>query len=142
MIEELAKKVSHKYPFGVDDFFQQVIGSVILTAPFLFTEEVWTLASNMSVIQGLVMAGFSLAIGHGVLYVAHQERDWNSERKLFGVTFRYLSLMAVAFGTILVLIIVTGAHSTFNSGIIETVKAIALMSPFSVVGAATADSLI
>lgn len=142
MIRKAAKKVSSKYPFGIDDFFQQVIGSVILTAPFLFTEEVWTLSANMSVLQSSIMITASLLIGHGVLYVAHQERNWKSERKLFGVTVRYLSLMTVAFGTVGFMILLTSADQTFGSSFSETLRAVALMSPFSIIGAATADSLI
>ncbi|MFB6147812.1 MAG: DUF2391 family protein, partial [Candidatus Nanohaloarchaea archaeon] len=120
MLRKIAGKVSRKYPFGIDDFFQQVLGSVILTAPFLFTEEVWTLAAEMHPVQGLVMAVTSLIVGHGVLYVAHQERDWNTERKVSGLTFRYISLMGVAFGTVTALILVTGAPWVFETGFAGT----------------------
>jgi uncharacterized membrane protein len=142
MLRKTARKLSSRYPFGVDDFFQQVIGGVILTAPFIFTEEVWKIAANMSGVQSSIMAASSLLIGHGVLYIAHQERDWETERKLLGVTFRYISLMTVAFGTVTALILVTGADQTLGGSALQTASVVALISPFAVVGAATADSLI
>ncbi|MFB6190195.1 MAG: DUF2391 family protein [Candidatus Nanohaloarchaea archaeon] len=142
MLRKAAKTVSSRYPFGADDFLQQVIGGVLLTAPFIFTEEVWTIAANMSDVQSSIMVAASLLIGHGVLYIAHQERDWDTERKLIGVTYRYISLMAVAFGTVTTLILVTGADQTLGGSALQTVSVVALVSPFAVVGAATADSLI
>ncbi len=142
MLKELLEKASSKYPFGTDDFVQQVIGGALLTSPFLFTEEVWKIAANTSIFQSLVSVGMALALGHGILYVAHQERDWENERKIAGVTVRYISLMAVSFGTIVLMLAVSGATETFGAGIIQTLQVISLVSIFAVIGAATADSLI
>lgn len=138
----LRESFSEKYPFGLDDFFQQVLGSIILISPFIFTEEVWRLAENMSIFNDLMALAFTLAIGHGVLYEAKNERDWNRERKIFGVTLRYISLMTVAFGTIAFVVLISGAHEVFNSSISQTVSLVALTSIFSVIGAAVTDNLI
>lgn len=142
MIRQLLKKASSGYPFGKDDFFQQIVGSAVLTAPFLFTEEVWRLAGNMSSLQSALFIGITLVLGHGILYIAEMDRDWNRERKLFGFTLRYISLMGVSLGTIVVLVFMTSAPETFNAGWFHTFKTISLISVFSVLGAATADSLI
>lgn len=138
----LLDKISSGYPFGRDDVVQQALGSSILTAPFLFTEEVWTLASNISSLQASLLAGFALALGHGVLYVASGERDWGAERKFLGITWRYISLMAVSFGTIAGLIALTSPVETFGATLPQTLKTVAMVSVFSVVGAATADNLV
>ncbi len=142
MLKELVGKASAGYPFGVDDLVQQIIGSAILTAPFLFTEEVWRLADNASTLQASLLVLSALGLGHGVLYVAYQERDWDNERKIFGVTWRYISLMLVAFGTVGLMLSMTSAAETFNASLLQTFKVISLISVFAVAGAATADSLI
>ncbi|MFB6242066.1 MAG: DUF2391 domain-containing protein [Candidatus Nanosalina sp.] len=142
MLETLVEKASARYPFGIDDFFQQVLGSAILTAPFLFTEEVWRMADNLSPLKSGILVGSALLLGHGVLYIASQKRDWNEERKIFGVTWRYISLMAVSFGTVGALIWLTAPVETFDATMLQTAKVISMISVFAVIGAATADNLV
>ncbi|MFB6242451.1 MAG: DUF2391 domain-containing protein [Candidatus Nanosalina sp.] len=141
-LEDLSESLSDTYPFGLDDFFQQVLGSIILISPFIFTEEVWRLAANMEPLNTALALVFTFSVGHGVLYRAKNERDWDQERKIFGVTLRYISLMGVAFGTIGFMILVSGAHETFNAGFPQAFNAVSLISIFSVIGAAVTDSLI
>ena len=142
LLKALTENVSEKYPFGVDDFFQQVLGSIILISPFIFTEEVWRIASNMNPLNTGIVLSFTFLVGHGVLYTAKNDRDWDRERKILGITFRYISLMGVAFGTVLFMILVTGAHSTFNAGFLQILNTVSVISIFSVIGAAITDSLI
>ena len=141
-LKNLGESFSEKYPFGVDDFFQQVIGSIILISPFIFTEEVWRIAENMHTVNTGLTLAFTFLVGHGVLYTAKTDRDWDKERKIFGMTFRYISLMAVAFGTVGFVILVTGAHETFNAGAWQIVRLVSITSIFAVIGAAVTDSLI
>jgi uncharacterized membrane protein len=140
--QDLREMFTEKYPFGPDDFFQQVLGSIILISPFIFTEEVWRLAGNMGPLNTAVALLFTFAVGHGVLYKAKNDRDWDRERKIFGLTVRYISLMIVAFGTIALMVIISGAHETFNAGFSKALSAVSLISIFSVIGAAVTDSLI
>lgn len=142
MIRKIAKEASKKYPFGPDDFFQQVIGSALLSAPFLFTEEIWILAFNISGTQAFLSAVLTLILGHGILYIAKQDRDFEQERKVGGFTLRYISLMTVTFGTILLLMALTSTPQTFGYQFSTAVKVMAMISIFSVIGAASADSLI
>ena len=142
MIKKLLAKAERGYPFGADDFFQQVTGSAILTAPFLFTEEVWRMASATSTVQATLSVLVTLFLGHGILYVAKRDRDWDKERKLFGVTLRYVSLMAVSFGTVLFLLGITAAEQVFADGLYHMFKLVSMISIFSVIGAATADNLV
>ncbi|MFB6204014.1 MAG: DUF2391 family protein [Candidatus Nanohaloarchaea archaeon] len=142
MLKAAMKKLSPGYPFGKDDFFQQVLGGSLLSAPFLFTEEVWNMAANTSNIQSLASVAVSFLLGYSILYVAESGRDWREERKLAGVTWRYLSLMGVSFASILVLLLLTSPLETFNAGSVVAAKVVAFTSIFAVIGAATADNLI
>ncbi|MFB6208398.1 MAG: DUF2391 family protein [Candidatus Nanohaloarchaea archaeon] len=142
MLKSVLKKLSPGYSFGKDDFFQQVLGGALLTAPFLFTEEVWRIAANVSLLQSLASVTVSFALGHGVLYIAETERDWEEERKILGLTWRYVSLMAVSFGSILLLMLLTSPQETFGASNAVAARVVALTSIFAVIGAATADNLV
>ncbi len=142
MLRNLLEKASSRYPFGGDDFIQQVIGSAILTSPFIFTEEVWRIAANTSLSQSLVLIGLALGLGHAILYVAGREREWEEERKFMGLTLRFLSLIIVPLATTSLVLLLSGAPSTFNADIYQTAKVVSLISVFAVIGAATADNLI
>lgn len=142
MLRKILQKASNSYPFGKDDFFQQIIGSALLSAPFIFTEEVWNIAANTSLPQSVASVGVTLMLGHGILYIAKQDRDFETERKLLGVTLRYISLMCVTFGSVFLILLLTATAQTFDATAVQIVKTVSIISIFSVIGASTADNLI
>jgi uncharacterized membrane protein len=141
--------------FKLADTAQQVVGGFLLAGPFIVTEEVWVLAANMTALHAVFTAGIVFTIGYGALYRADDDRDPDRETDIGGVPLRFVSLMIVSFGSVLVLALAFTAPSTFAPGILEaegvdptdvavaatTVKAVAVGAIFSVVGAATADSV-
>jgi len=141
MLRDVLKKASNKYPFGPDDFFQQLIGSSILIAPF-FTEEVWIIAQNTTLGSSVLSIAITLLLGHGILYIAKNERDFDKERQIMGISLRYISLMTVSFGTILLLLSITATGQTLGAGPVNAFKVVSMISIFAVIGAATADNLI
>jgi uncharacterized membrane protein len=134
--------------FKPADIAQQVVGGFLLAGPFVVTAEVWQLATNMSNIQLLLSIGIVFAIGYGALYKAEQ-RDPDREVDVAGVPVRFISLMAVSFGSVLILALVFDAPATFftDFGVVAAdqplvmLKAVSVGAVFSVVGAATADSV-
>lgn len=134
--------------FKVADIAQQVVGGFLLAGPFVVTEEVWVLALNMSSLQGAFAALIVFLIGYGALYKA-DDRDPDRESEVGGIPLRFLSLMAVSFGSVFVLALVLNAPETFFTGLgvprskwaITTAKVVSVGAIFSVVGAATADSV-
>jgi len=134
--------------FKVADIAQQVVGGFLLAGPFVVTEEVWVLATEMSVWQGVGSALIVFLIGYGALYKA-DDRDPDRESEVGGVPVRFLSLMVVSFGSVLLLALVFNAPATFFTGLevpqeewpYNTAKAVSIGAIFSVVGAATADSV-
>ena len=135
--------------FRVADSAQQIVGGFLLAGPFVVTEEVWLLASGMNVFQAVAAAGLVAAIGYAALYRADTGRDPAAERSIAGVPIRFVSLMLVAFGSVLILAVLFDAPDTFlvEEGItgtelwVTTLKAVTVGAVFSVVGAATADSV-
>ncbi|RJS98629.1 MULTISPECIES: DUF2391 family protein [Halococcus] len=135
--------------FKVADFAQQIVGGFLLAGPFVITEEVWVAAAETSTVQWLVAVGMVFVIGYGALYQADVDRDPDAEAEVGGVPIRFVSLMFVSFGSVAILMAVFGAPWTFLAGLdvprdrwpMVTLHAAAIASVFSVVGAATADSV-
>ena len=124
--------------FKTADIAQQVVGGFLLAGPFVVTEEVWVLAASMHPAQALATVGIVFAIGYGALYKA-EDRDPDREVEVGGVPLRFLSLMTVAFGSVLVLALALDAPGTFVGGTIAdqvfvTAKAISVGAIFSVEG--------
>lgn len=133
--------VGQKKRFALADTAQQLVGGFLLAGPFVVTEEVWVLASHMDWIQWLTAVFMVFLIGYGALYKADYERDPDRESEVGGIPLRFLSLMVVSFGSVTVLAFALAAPETFEANPIQTMKAITIGAIFSVVGAATADSL-
>lgn len=132
--------------FRIADSAQQVVGGFLLAGPFVVTEEVWTLAESMHVVQALLTVAIVFGIGYAALYEA-AGRDADDDSDVAGVPVRFVSLMLVSYGSVGVLALVVDAPGTFLAGhstadqIAVTAKAIGVGAIFSVVGAATADSV-
>jgi len=139
-----------KYPreFRLADSAQQLVGGFLLAGPFVVTEEVWVLAGNMRPVQALATVCVVFAIGYATLYKADTNRDPDDERNVAGIPIRFISLMLVSFGSVTILALLFGAPGTFIGTdrtsaevVVTTFSAVSIGSVFSVVGAATADSV-
>jgi len=143
--------VGPKKRFALADSAQQLVGGFLLAGPFVVTEEVWNLASDMTTIQSLSTVLIVVLIGYGALYKADDDRDPDRESEVAGVPARFISLMLVSYGSVAILSLSFGApdtflESTYDTGpsmetVVTTLKAISVGAVFSVVGAATADSV-
>ncbi|WP_338730234.1 DUF2391 family protein [Haladaptatus sp. DJG-WS-42] len=139
--------VGKKRRYALADSAQQLVGGFLLAGPFVVTEEVWVLARNMTVWHGIVTLSLVFAIGYGALYKADDGRDPDREADVAGIPLRFLSLMLVAFGSVIILAMAFAAPQTFlsdlsvNARYEVTAKAVSVGAIFSVVGAATADSV-
>ncbi|PHQ38488.1 DUF2391 domain-containing protein [Halorubrum persicum] len=135
--------------FRIADSAQQAVGGFLLAGPFVVTAEVWELAAGMSWLQAALTAAVVGLIGYAALYRADTDRDPDDEREVAGIPVRFVSLMIVAFGSVGVLALLFDAPATFlvDQGVVgvelwaTTSKAITVGAVFSVVGAATADSV-
>jgi uncharacterized membrane protein len=136
--------------YAVADTFQQAVGGFLLAGPFVVTEEVWTLADEMMWYQAVATVVIVTVIGYAALYEADDDRDPDREAEVVGVPVRFVSLVGVSYLSVLLLAIAFGAPWTFvgdeyaghTLGLVAvTLKASSVGAVFSVVGAATADSL-
>jgi uncharacterized membrane protein len=140
-------RIRRKTNFRLADVAQQVVGGFLLAGPFVVTEEVWTLADGMSLVNAFLTVLLVGGIGYGALYKADTGRDAEDETEIAGVPVRFMFLMVVSFGSVAVLALLFGAPETFLGDVrtVEkasvTFRAVSVGAVFSVVGAATADSV-
>ncbi len=127
--------------FSLSDLAQQMVGGFLLAGPFVVTEEVWKLAENLDWYHPILTVLIVCGIGYGALYEADEERDADKEAEIGGIPLRFLSLLIVTYISVSVLIFVFGANTTFNATLMTVLKVISIASIFSVIGAATADSV-
>jgi uncharacterized membrane protein len=144
--------------FALADIVQQIVGGFILAGAFVVTEEVWVLARSMSVWQAVATVAIVCGIGYGALYKADAGRDPDREAEVGGIPLRFVSLITVSYLSVVVLALAFDAPWTFLADLAEggrtvfgkpvtqalvfvTLKATSIGSVFSVVGAATADSV-
>jgi uncharacterized membrane protein len=134
--------------YKLADTAQQVVGGFLLAGPFVVTEEVWVLAENMTWWHALVTVVVVFGIGYGALYEADDDRDPDREAEFGGVPVRFLSLIAVSYGSVAILALTLTAPDVFVQEeattayrAAVTVRMVCVGAIFSVVGAATADSV-
>lgn len=133
--------------FRLADSAQQIVGGFLLAGPFVVTEEVWDLAKSMNLFQAIGTVILVFGIGYGALYTADTTRDVDDEQEVGGIPLRFISLMIVSFGAVALLALLLDAPDTFLGDettsvvVTTTIKAVSVGSVFSVVGAATADSI-
>ena len=149
--------VGRRRRFALSDTVQQVVGGLLLAGPFVVTEEVWVLAESMSALQALVTVVIVLGIGYGALYKA-DDRNPDRETEVGGIPIRFISLIVVSYLSVFILALAFNAPETFVGASIAasaaspdvsvdwsvvgtTLKAVSIGSVFSVIGAATADSV-
>jgi uncharacterized membrane protein len=137
----------HVPEFRLGDLAQQVVGGFLLSGAFVVTEEVWVLAQNLPPVNSVLVIGIVMLIGYAALYRADSTHDVAQEADVRGIPLRFLSLMIVSFGSVAILAFIFNAPDTFldsisfTQKIVITAQAVAIGAIFSVIGAATADSV-
>lgn len=133
--------------FDFDDIAQQAAGGLLVGGPFIVTEEVWGIASEMSVYNVILTFLIVAITGYSVLYIAVL-RDPEVEASLGGVVpLRFISLIIVAYLSSITVATATGTTTYFaesdslRSIVWLTFKASTTISIFTVIGAGTVDSV-
>jgi uncharacterized membrane protein len=146
-------RVGRQRRFKLADTAQQIVGGFLLAGPFVVTDEVWALAVGMAWYQAVLTVVIVLAIGYGALYKADDDRDPDREIEVGGVPLRFVSLILVSYLSVLILALSFDAPATLIPNhmdpaaitleieVFVTLKAMSIGAVFSVIGAATADSV-
>ncbi|NJE09565.1 DUF2391 family protein [Thermococcus sp. MAR1] len=139
-IEELRKESrARKTPdkLGWDDIAQEIIGAVTFALPFLFTEELWEIAKDISVERSIAVLLMTLGVAY--LFITKSRIGNLKREELFHIPKRLLTVTAIAYLISAVLIYVYGINSLADFTPGQYVNATILISTFAVIGAITVD---
>lgn len=128
--------------FGFDDMAQQTMGAALLSSPFCATEEIWRLADSLSGYRLICIAVLSVILGVIMIYFTDYQRV--ADHRQFGqyVPMRIISLVAVSYGIVTVILFTLGVFDYGLSLRFEPVwrlKVVVLVGFFAILGGAVAD---
>lgn len=139
--------VGRRKPNAIADTAQQLVWSFHLSGPFVVTEDIRGRPDNMQLVHVVTTVTIVFDIGYAALYKADARRDPDSEMDVAGVPVQFISLLAVAYSSVLLLALAFSAPDTIVQAPsqvgrwVTAVKAASVGAVFSVIGAATADSI-
>lgn len=126
--------------FNIADVAQQIVGAMILSAPFAVTEEVWKLANAIDFTHIVVIIAITLLFDVLLLYFT-KYREYKI-RKIMGVmSLRLFSLVTISYIAAALILMVLGVIGTQVTSIEWTIKLIVFVGLFANIGAGTADML-
>lgn len=125
--------------FGFDDVAQQVVGAFLLAAPFSVTEEVWTLAKNLTPLRLVLIVFFTIFITTLIIYYTRFQKVTIEGIGKLSIPRRLISLFLISYSTSFFILWVFGIIGTEIKDMYWSFKLVILVSFFSSLGAATAD---
>jgi len=134
----IIKTISDRFEW--DDFAQQVVGAVILSAPFAVTEEVWTLARNLTPLRLFLIVALTIIFDILLLYHTKIKR-MRSKTRVAGIPLRLLSLLFVTYVTSALILSLFGVLGGEVITTMWELKIIILVGLFANIGACTADMI-
>jgi len=123
--------------FTFKDVAQQIVGAMILSAPFVVTEEVWNLANNLDAVH--IIALISITILFDILlfyYTKYQQLEYKS---FFLFPKRIISILIVTYVTSTVVLTVFGVIGGQIQDPVWAAKLVIMVGLFANIGAGTAD---
>ncbi len=121
--------------FTFHDFLQQVVGAMILSAPFIVTQEVWELAKGLDSIRIAILIPVTLFLGYFVLKYTHKDETPDMPQRMF-------SLVVVSYTCSFLVLYMVGIIGNVITDTVWALKLVILVSLFSTIGAAAADTLL
>lgn len=131
----IIKTISDKFEW--DDFAQQVVGAVILSAPFAVTEEVWNLARNLTPLRLFLIVALTLLFD--VLFLYYTRFKKMRGKRVSGIPLRLISLLFVTYTTSALVLTLFGVIGGEIVTTMWEIKIIILVGLFANIGACTAD---
>jgi uncharacterized membrane protein len=123
--------------FTTKDVAQQIVGALILSAPFVVTEEVWNLARNLDGLH--IIALITLTIIFDILLFYYAKFQHLEEKRYILFPARVISLLIVTYTTSAVVLSVFGIIGGQIQDPVWATKLIVMVGLFANIGAGTAD---
>jgi len=124
--------------FGFDDLAQQIIGAVIVSAPFAVTEEVWGLAKNLVIWQLLMIFIITIIFDVLLFYFTKYQR-MKAQKIANFIPLRIVSIVIVTYCVSAFMLTILGVLGNKVPSLVWGSKLVILVGLFANIGAGTAD---
>ncbi len=120
------------------DLVQEFIGALIIAIPFSLTEEIWELASRLSL--GRVLLIFFVTILVVYLFLRFSKlQNWAMQNVLGFIPLRLITSLSVSLMVSLFSILLFGIYPDFLDSHEQVLKATLLVTTFAVIGSLGVD---
>ncbi|MBL7055638.1 DUF2391 family protein [Candidatus Woesearchaeota archaeon] len=123
--------------FEFKDVAQQIVGAMILSAPFVVTEEVWRLANNLDALHIIALIGLTILFDILLFYYAKFQHL--EEKRFILFPARVISLLIVTYATSAIVLTVFGVIGGQIQDAVWASKLVVMIGLFANIGAGTAD---
>lgn len=123
--------------FGMDDLAQQLVGALVIAAPFGVTEEVWMLSNNLSMSN--LISIILITILFDVLLFKYAKFKSVDLKNVGFLPLRIISLLFVAYSVTALMLFVFGVLGGQVTQLLWGVKLVSVVGLFANIGAGTAD---
>lgn len=125
--------------FTLNDVAQQIVGALILSAPFSVSEEVWTLANSIDSVRLVFLFGMTIFVS-GLIIFYTKFQSVARENIMRTVPKRLLSVIVVSFVSVAFLLWMFGVIGQITDTL-WIIKLVTFLSFFGAIGASAADIL-
>lgn len=127
--------------FEFNDFFQQVFGAFLFSAPFSVTEEVWGLANSLTPEKMIILVGFTFILSAVIFYYTKLQNVARENINLYiSIPKRLVVLWIVSYSATFFILWMFGVIGQISDPFHIT-KLVILIGFFASMGAAAIDIL-
>ncbi|MEM5801954.1 MAG: DUF2391 family protein [Candidatus Aenigmatarchaeota archaeon] len=116
--------------FTRSDIGEQIVGALILSAPFIVTQEVWEIAKLLDIFRSFALFFLTFLVS----YLIYRQKYFN-----FQIKRRVFSVILVSYVCSFSVLFTVGIIGNIITDVIWAVKLVVLVSLFASIGAATSD---
>jgi len=120
------------------DIVQELIGALIIALPFSLTEEIWELASRLSLPRVFLIFSFTVFIVYLFLRFSKLQ-NWAMQNVFGFIPLRLITSLSVSLSVSFFSILLFGIYPDFLDSPEQVLKATILVTTFAVIGSLGVD---
>jgi uncharacterized membrane protein len=142
-IEEQLKEINSRFKlqegFKLSDFIQEIAGATLMAFPFAANSDVWELSQKMSNLHALLLV---VLIVVGLYFVIKYGKigNWKVQNVGGFVPLRLITILAVSFTVSALALLILGVYPAIVDSKEWFLRAVVLVSLFSVMGSFGLDA--
>ncbi|NPB05457.1 MAG: DUF2391 family protein [Aquificae bacterium] len=138
-IEDLAEELKGRpRKLSFDDLVQELAGAVAVAIAVSLSEEIWELATRLSLLHALLVYLFVLLVAN--LFVRYgNPKQWARQTVLGFIQLRLLTSAAISFAVSALVVLLLGIYPAVVDEPLDYLKVVLLVSSLSLIGSLGLD---